>query len=265
MTKTLLSSGLIAGAVAGLVMALLQFWLIQPLIVQAERYETGELVLQVTDAAPSKTTVIAAEEPATVGNAHPDMVAGNSLDVSRNFQTMLFLVLTWGGFGLLASAAGAALPAVGRTQHVSWPGIALIGFAAFCLAPALGLPPELPGMPAADLEARQVWWISTAIATCTGAGLIVLWHKPPALLAALVIGLLPHVVGAPTIGENLAAVVPPELSALFSARVIGTNLVGWIVLGMTLARMSGLSAVRENLPGRHADAARPDLDRPGRT
>jgi predicted cobalt transporter CbtA len=129
MTKTLLSSGLIAGAVAGLVMALLQFWLIQPLIVQAERYETGELVLQVTDAAPSKTTVIAAEEPATVGNEHPDMVAGNSLDVSRNFQTMLFLVLTWGGFGLLASAAVAALPAVGRTQHVSWPGIALIGFA----------------------------------------------------------------------------------------------------------------------------------------
>ena len=264
MTKTLLSSGLIAGAVAGLVMAVLQFWLVQALIVQAERYETGELVLHVTDAL-SRTTVIAAEEPATVGNAHPDMGAGNSLDVSRNFQTMLFLVLTWGGFGLLASAAVAALPAVGRTQHLSWPGIALIGFASFCLAPALGLPPELPGMPAADLEARQVWWISTAIATCAGAGLILLWHKPPALLAALVIGLLPHVVGAPILDEQLTAVVPPELSSLFSARVIGTNLVGWIVLGMILARMSGLSAVRENLPGRHADTARPDLDRPGRT
>lgn len=264
MTKTLLSSGLIAGAVAGLVMALLQFWLVQPLIVQAERYETGELVLQVTDA-PSKTTVIAAEEPATVGNAHPDMGAANSLDVSRNFQTMLFLVLTWGGFGLLASAAVAAVSAVGRTQHVSWPGIALIGFTAFCLAPALGLPPELPGMPAADLEARQVWWISTAIATCAGAGLILLWHKPRALLAALVIGLLPHVVGAPILDEHLTAVVPPELSSLFSARVIGTNLVGWIVLGMILARMSGLSAVCENLPGRHAGTARPDLDRPGRT
>jgi cobalt transporter subunit CbtA len=193
------------------------------------------------------------------------MGAGNSLDVSRNFQTTLFLVLTWSGFGLLASAAVAALPAVGRTQHVSWPGIALIGFAAFCLAPALGLPPELPGMPAADLEARQVWWISTAIATCAGAGLIVLWHKPPAFFAALVIGLLPHVAGAPILDEHLAAVVPPELSALFSARAIGTNLVGWIVLGMILARMSGLAAVRENLPGRHADTARPDLDRPGRT
>ena len=153
MTKTLLSSGLIAGAVAGLVMALLQFWLVQPLIVQAERYETGELVLQVTDASPSGTTIFAAEEPATIGNAHPDMGADNILDLSRNFQTILFLVLTWGGFGLLASAAVAALSAVARTQHVSWPGITLIGFAAFCLAPALGLPLELPGMPAADLEA----------------------------------------------------------------------------------------------------------------
>jgi predicted cobalt transporter CbtA len=35
MTKNLLSSGMIAGAVAGLVMALLQFWMIQPLIVEA--------------------------------------------------------------------------------------------------------------------------------------------------------------------------------------------------------------------------------------
>lgn len=265
MTKTLLSSGLIAGAVAGLVMALLQFWLIQPLIVQAERYETGELVLKVTHAAPSETTAIAAEEPATVGNTHPDMGAGNSLDVSRNFQTMLFLVLTWGGFGLLASAAVAALSAVDRMEHVSWSAIALTGFAAFCLAPALGLPPELPGMQAAELEARQFWWISTAIAICAGAGLIVVWRNPRALLAALVIGLLPFIIGLPSLDEDLAAVVPPELSALFSARVIGTNLVGWIVLGLILARMSGLSAVRENLPGQHANTARPDLDRPGRT
>jgi cobalt transporter subunit CbtA len=263
MTKTLLSSGLVSGAVAGFVMALLQFWLIQPLIVQAERYETGELVLKVTEASPAEATVIAAKEPAAVGYAHPDMGAGNGLDVSRNFQTVLFLVLTWGGFGLVASAAVAALSAIGRTEHVSWPGIALTGFAAFCLAPALGLPPELPGMQAADLEARQFWWISTAFATSAGAGLILVWRKPQIFIAALVIGLSPHVVGAPVLDEHLAAVVPPELSALFSARVIGTNLVGWVVLGMILARMSGLSAVRENLLGGHATTARPDLDRPG--
>lgn len=41
MSKTLLSGGLIAGALAGVVVALLQLWLIQPLIIEAERYETG--------------------------------------------------------------------------------------------------------------------------------------------------------------------------------------------------------------------------------
>lgn len=38
MSKTLLSGGLIAGALAGVVVALLQLWLIQPLIIEAERY-----------------------------------------------------------------------------------------------------------------------------------------------------------------------------------------------------------------------------------
>lgn len=34
----------------------------------------------------------------------------------------------------------------------------MAGFAAFTVAPALGLPPELPGMMAADLGPRQARW-----------------------------------------------------------------------------------------------------------
>lgn len=45
MTRSLLSGGVIAGAITGLAVAFLQFFLIQPLIIEAERYETGELVL----------------------------------------------------------------------------------------------------------------------------------------------------------------------------------------------------------------------------
>ena len=41
----------------------------------------------------------------------------------------------------------------------------LAGFLAVNLAPAAGLSPELPGMPAGDLLARQVWWVGTIIAT----------------------------------------------------------------------------------------------------
>ena len=45
MTRSLLYGGVIAGAITGLAVAFLQFFLIQPLIIEAERYETGELVL----------------------------------------------------------------------------------------------------------------------------------------------------------------------------------------------------------------------------
>ena len=74
----------------------------------------------------------------------------------------------------------------------------LAGFVAFQLAPAFGLPPELPGMPAADLVARQIWWWATALAT--GAGL--LRASPdsatgPAIGVAAVLMLLPHIIGAP--------------------------------------------------------------------
>ena len=33
------------------------------------------------------------------------------------------------------------------------------GFVVFSAAPALGLPPELPGMTAATLGSRQLWWV----------------------------------------------------------------------------------------------------------
>ena len=58
------------------------------------------------------------------------------------------------------------------------PAWGLAGFAAFTLAPNLGLPPELPAMPAADLLARQAWWIGTVVATAAGLALIVFGRSP---------------------------------------------------------------------------------------
>src|SRR5262249_34147620 len=49
----------------------------------------------------------------------------------------------------------------------------LAGFAVFFAAPAIGLPPELPGTAAADLTARQIWWVITAMATAVGLILLV--------------------------------------------------------------------------------------------
>lgn len=45
MSKTLLSGGLIAGALAGVVVALLQLWLIQPLIIEAVALPLNRVIL----------------------------------------------------------------------------------------------------------------------------------------------------------------------------------------------------------------------------
>ena len=58
------------------------------------------------------------------------------------------------GFALVLVAVSEALGGIaGWRQGLVW---GFAGFAVFTLAPGLGLPPELPAMPAADLVARQV-------------------------------------------------------------------------------------------------------------
>ena len=49
---------------------------------------------------------------------------------------------------------------------------AIGGFLAVNLAPAVGLPPELPGMGGAHLAERQIWWVCTALGTGLGLYLI---------------------------------------------------------------------------------------------
>lgn len=164
MTKSLLSGGVIAGAIAGLAVAFLQFFLIQPLIIEAERYETGELVLM----------GVAQDDPS--GSSGDPVLPAHDADdadeevgiVVRNGLTVLTLVLTWSGFGLVAGAALATHRALWGPHSISAPALALSGFAAFALSPSLGLPPELPGMLAADLSDRQMWWVMSAAATVAG-------------------------------------------------------------------------------------------------
>ena len=154
MTKSLLSGGVIAGAVTGLAVAFLQFFLIQPLIVEAERYETGELVLMGV-----------AQDDRSASNGDPVLPAHDAHEADDEFSvvvrsglTVLTLVLTWSGFALVAGAALATHRALWGPTSISVPALALSGFAAFALSPSLGLPPELPGMQAAELSDRQMWW-----------------------------------------------------------------------------------------------------------
>jgi cobalt transporter subunit CbtA len=107
----------------------------------------------------------------------------------------------------------------------------LAGFAVFFAAPALGLPPELPGTAAAELTARQQWWAMTAVTTAVG---LILFASQPRWwlrLLALAIIVAPQLVPAPhpVIESSLA---PADLQSRFRLATALCNALFWLSLGV---------------------------------
>lgn len=228
MVRSLLVNGLIAGALTGLVVALLHILLLQPLIVEAERYETGALNLH----GPAQEAAASPGGQAAVAVAHaPDF------PLTRTLLTVAFLAITWAGFGLIVGALDRLVAHVSGQRRRQWFAIGAAGFAAFVIAPTAGLPPELPGMPAADLDARQIWWGVTAAATLGAAMMLLISRSPWVWLASLVLMALPHVVGAPHLAEVQMPVIPPELAATYASRAIAVGFVGWVALSFAMSAM----------------------------
>ncbi|MEQ6249650.1 CbtA family protein [Sulfitobacter sp. HNIBRBA3233] len=212
MLPKLLTSALFAGAAAGLIAGLLQLLFVQPVLLHAELYESGALV----------------HFGAAQVSATPDLPG---FDPVRDLLSVVFTMLTYTGYAfilvalmLVADERGAELNA--RTGLL-W-GVA--GFVAAHLAPGFSLAPEVPGVAAADVGARQIWWFATVIAAAVALWLIAfgrnwaLWGVAVILLAA------PHIIGAPQ-PDSFIGPVPTELGALFAARALGVGLASWVLLG----------------------------------
>ena len=226
MIQRMLTGGLIAGFAAGLLAAFLHFAFIQDLILLGEGYETGTLM---HDAAGAAHGHDAAAEAGTSDGA--------TTDLRRNALTVLFTALVYSAYGLLM-VAGFALAErfghrIGLREGLLW-GIA--GFAAFQMAPALGLAPELPGAVAAPLESRQAWFAATIAATAAGLALIGYGRGLAAYALAAVLLAAPHVIGAPH-PETFGGAAPSGLAADYAARVLGVGLIVWAALGALAGRL----------------------------
>lgn len=243
MNMKAVASAVIAGAVAGLIAALLQLWLVQPVLLHAELYESGELTHvadasghhhgdedghdHAHDAADDAAVTPAADHAAP---AH----GGFQIDPPRDGLSVLFSILLYAGYGLLMLAVVLFTMSRGRVFNlrdgILW-GIG--GFLAVQFIPAIGLAPELPGMAAAELGARQLWWVGTVIASAVALWLIAFGRNWAAWGAAIVLLLLPQIIGAPAPTE-FTGPTPPELAAEFGARALGVGLAGWVTLGLML-------------------------------
>lgn len=237
-----------AGLLAGLILAALQTYATVPLILQAETFENagapaGHDMGSIEGVPSASVAEPAAAEPAAVGQSAEEAWA--PADGFERFAYTLAVNAVGGiGFALLLVAASELAGGISSLRQGMFWGFA--GFAVFTVAPSLGLPPELPAMPAADLFARQVWWIGTVAATAVGLALIAFRGTALFSLIGVVLIVLPHIIGAPQ-PESYETPIPEGLHHQYVVAVTVTNLIFWVALGGIV----GL--VRQRFLGQTAD------------
>ena len=224
MVTRLLTAALLAGLVTGACATIVQMSWAVPLIHAAEEYEQAA-------AGGTGHHAGSAHHGDAVAHHHGPVHLGSAWapadGLERTFWTFVTnLSLSLGAAlvmcGLFA-LRGTADPATG----LKW---GLIGFAAVSLAPALGLPPELPGSAAAALEGRQTWWLLTVAATLLAIILAVQLRAWWVMPVAAGLAALPHLAGAPQ-PQMHGAVVPVALQQEFIAASLFSMLVFWLVAG----------------------------------
>ncbi len=215
----ILRAALIAGLAAGLVTWAVHTLKAVPLILEAETYEHA----QVADGA---TAPPAGARDAAVSGTEAQAFGGR---LDRRAMVTLIADLGLGvGFALaligLISLSGRD---VDFERGLLW---GLGGFAAVAAAPALGLPPELPGIEAAPVLERQIWWLATALCTAAGLGLLFLARRIGFRVFGAVIAVAPHLVRVPHLDVQASA-VPAELAAEFAAVSLVATALFWLILG----------------------------------
>ena len=210
MFRALVFSAVAAGCVGGLVVSVFQWAVVTPLILEAEIFEQG-----VTTA------------------SH----GGAGTDLARTSLTSLATMVYASGLALvLLGLMTLADVRIDARTALGW-GVA--GFFAVAMAPALGLPPVVPGIPEAPLMDRQIWWIGTVLATSFGLWAILQQKTPVWLVAGIGAILIPHLIGAPH-PQGASTDVPAALAAQFVSASLAASALLWV----SVSSLAGLAFSR---------------------
>lgn len=229
-------AAILAGLVAGSLLAALQYFRTTPLIIAAENFEGN------TDSQKPPAHGAAGHNHATnhkeaapaagpTGHAHDANAWAPKGDFERTFYSILSDVMLAIGLALLLAAVSLLSGIAITPQNGALWG--LVAFAVFTLSPAAGLPPELPGMAAADLTDRQIWWFGCIIAGIVGVGLIAMKQSPVFIVIAIALIAAPHLIGAPQPDDHQSD-VPAFLIQSYVANSLFIMAATWITLGTAL-------------------------------
>ena len=221
MIKRIAQTAGFTGLLAALLLTLLQSFWVAPLILQAESFEK----------APPAAEVVHEHAAGAAAHSHDAQAWEPEDGWQRVLSTTGGNLVVAVGFALMLAGLYTLRAPTRTSQGLLW---GLAGYAVFCLAPTLGLPPELPGTAAADLLQRQIWWVSTAASTAVAIALLVFGKHWALKVLGVAILVVPHLFGAPQplVHSSLA---PAELESQFKIASQLTNFAFWLALGVISA------------------------------
>lgn len=250
--QRLIWSALATAVVVGSVQTGVQRWQAAPLILAAEVYEA-----QKADA-PAPTAALTAPahaEAAPHVHEHEhghggakDWEPENGAErigwtwVANILHAFSMALLVFAVMGVWLYKRGAALASL---PLAAW--VAAAGWFSFHFWPSLGLLAEVPGMEAAPLHARQIWWVLTVGSAALACAVLGFARSPWRWAVAAVLLVLPFGVGAPHLHTDPLAGFSGEAHA--ALRQLGTQFIWattWVALSfwITMGLACGLAFQR---------------------
>lgn len=230
MFRRIFFTAIVAGLLGGIGISVVHEFTTTPIILHAEEFENsaGGDAHKHSLRRDGISLIAPAHAHGPEKTADGDEAWGPGAGLERTFFTTLANVITGIGFALILTACFAlsGRPVTGQTG-VLW---GMAGFGIASLAPALGLPPEVPGAMAAELASRQMWWFLCVAATAAGLWAMVFRNGAAWMIGGIVAIALPHLIGAPQ-PESIGGNVPPELAAHFVAASLVTAAIFWCTTG----------------------------------
>ncbi len=213
--RELVTAALWTGLLAGLLLTMIQQIEVIPTLHKAEVYEEMAASLIHTD------------DSHQANEWQPE----NGLE--RTLYTAMANISLGLGFALLM---GSIMLVRGRPEQwrsgLLW---GLAGYLSIFVAPSLGLPPEVPGTAAANLEDRQTWWLLTVLDTGFGLWLLAFAKTRTNQFFGAVLLFAPHLIGAPQ-PEVHSSAAPTELVKTFITATAYTNAIFWLAIGGLMGR-----------------------------
>jgi len=240
MIRQIFLTALLSGVLAGFVLTSLQSVKVIPLILAAEEFEGGEIATygshdrthqQSTSDHHDGETVKAHshenEKEAATAHSHDEEAWGPADGFERLFFTFVANVFLATGWSFLLCAVYMNVKNINVVKGII---AGIVGYLTFFALPSIGLSPELPGTLAASLEHRQAWWIATVACSAIGFAVLFFSRNRAYQLTALVLVLLPHIVGAPVPDVHGGTAPESMFNAYVNATFI-TNGIFWVILG----------------------------------